>query len=427
VKTRPISARVLRLAVVAAGLFVFPSGLFAQGLIVPGAGAVNRAMAGASTAAPIDVAGAGYWNAAAISGLEGNQIGFSAELAYADMHVTSEIPRLNRSGRTFSNGGLATLPTIAMVHHLEDSCTTVGLGVYAFTGGAVNFPGDSSNPVLSPNDPPLTRGLGPQYASMGGLLIAPMASRQLTDTLAVGGGPTIMTANVALSPAYFAGRNDANGDGVSNYSGATHGHPTWGGGFRLGSYYRPNCSWAFGLSFQSPQWFESFKYNSQDEVGADVPLELDLTMPWYVSLGSAYTGIDRTLIAMDVRFFDWSSTKTFGERPIDGGTAWQSIFSVALGTQYELTDRLAIRGGYLFNENPIPEPATMFNLQLPLIMQHTLSAGASYQLTEKITMDFAWVHCFENSIEGPILQLPEATVGLESKVDAWLLGLSVTY
>ena len=40
-----------------------------QGIIMPGAGAVNRAMAGASTAAAIDAAGAGYWNPATIGAL----------------------------------------------------------------------------------------------------------------------------------------------------------------------------------------------------------------------------------------------------------------------------------------------------------------------------------------------------------------------
>jgi hypothetical protein len=52
-----------------------------------------------------------------------------------------------------------------------------------------------------------------------------------------------------------------------------------------------------------------------------------------------------------------------------------SVFAVALGAQYELTDRVALRMGYLANENPIPDIATLFNVQLPTINQHQISVG----------------------------------------------------
>ena len=92
----------------------------AQGLILPGAGAVHRSMAGASTAAPVSAAGAAYWNPAAISGLPCNQIEFGAELLYADVFLESTIPAgaippgfppTTRSGRSYSNSGLGVART----------------------------------------------------------------------------------------------------------------------------------------------------------------------------------------------------------------------------------------------------------------------------------------------------------------------------
>jgi long-chain fatty acid transport protein len=38
---------------------------------------------------------------------------------------------------------------------------------------------------------------------------------------------------------------------------------------------------------------------------------------------------------------------------------------VALGGQYQATDRLTHRMGYLFNTNPIPSARTLLNVQLP--------------------------------------------------------------
>ena len=88
--------------------------------------------------------------------------------------------------------------------------------------------------------------------------------------------------------------------------------------------------------------------------------------------------------------------------------------------------------GYLYNENPIPAPLTMFNTELPAINQQQFSLGFAMQLCESISMDFTWVHGFENSIRGPVpggqINPPNgATVGLEQSLDAWIVGMAVTF
>ena len=100
---------------------------------------------------------------------------------------------------------------------------------------------------------------------------------------------------------------------------------------------------------------------------------------------------------------------------------------MATGVQYALTDRLTLRGGYLFNTNPIPAPVTLFNVQAPAISQHTLSMGASYAVTENVTLSFAWMHAFDNSIEGPILQIPGSSVRANHQVDSIIAGVNITF
>ena len=78
---------------------------------------------------------------------------------------------------------------------------------------------------------------------------------------------------------------------------------------------------------------------------------------------------------------DYADTSLFGTPVRDGGLGWQSIFVLALGAQYQATDRLTLRGGYLYNMNPIRSEATLFNVQAPGIITNTLSLGASIRST----------------------------------------------
>ena len=61
------------------------------GVILTGQGAINRSMAGASTAAPIDASGALYWNPAAITGLNRSEMEFGLEGLYPQTEVSSTV------------------------------------------------------------------------------------------------------------------------------------------------------------------------------------------------------------------------------------------------------------------------------------------------------------------------------------------------
>ena len=152
-----------------------------------------------------------------------------------------------------------------------------------------------------------------------------------------------------------------------------------------------------------------------------------LTLPQILSVGFAYRPSEFTTIAVDARYLDWGETKLFGDSVPDGGVGWESIFAVAVGVEHWVSDCLAVRAGYQVNKNPIPDPATLFNVQLPGIIQHTLSVGASRVLTDAITMDMALIYGFENSISGPVLQVPDTNVTLESEYVSMAFGMRVAF
>jgi long-chain fatty acid transport protein len=99
----------------------------------------------------------------------------------------------------------------------------------------------------------------------------------------------------------------------------------------------------------------------------------------------------------------------------------------AVGGQYRLTDRLTLRRGYLFNENPINEVQTIFNIQAPGFIQHTMSLGATLRLNDNILFTAGWVHGFRNAIEGPIAQIPGTNARMDAQVDSILAGLTIQY
>src|SRR5262249_19375111 len=152
---------------------------------------------------------------------------------------------------------------------------------------------------------------------------------------------------------------------------------------------------------------------------------LQAQVPAIYSWGVAYKGVEGLLVDVDLRYFDYADAALFGQSIRDGGLGWRSVFAVATGAKYVLTDRVTLLGGYLFNTNPIPVEGTLFNVQLPGIIQHTLSIGASLKLTDDITFTAAWVHGFRNSIQGNIVQESGAFSKFDTQLDSIVMGMNV--
>lgn len=406
-----------------------------QGLVAPGAGPINLSMAGASTAAPIDF-GSSYWNPAAISGLSRNEFLLGSQLIIPSIHlqtflpagsIASLYPPMDRSGRSRSNGGVASnLATGTSFRLSDDSPWTFGIGIFGLVGGGVNFPGSSGQPLLAPFNPPKSFGVGPIYAGISTLEITPIASYQATSRLAVAAGPIITSSAASFAPAFFA-PNPGKVFGISGYPTATNSRPFWGGGFQVGLLYNISSNWNFGFSYKSPNWLEKWSYNSRLPDGTARYIGVQAQLPAILSWGIAYKGLPKTLIDVDFRYFDYSNTSLFGQKVIDGGLGWRSVFAVATGVQYELSETITLRGGYLYNTNPIPATNTLFNVQAPGITTNTLSFGASMKLTEDITSTVAYVHGFRNSITGSVTQIPGGSTRLDTQTDSLVVGLNIQF
>ncbi len=410
-----------------------------QGLVLPGAGPINLSMAGASTASAVDVGGS-YWNPAIISALPRSEMLLSSQFLLPSIHLDSSLPAgsvggfyppTNRYGTSRSDGGVGAVPTAIISFRLsDDSPWTFAMGSQYLAGGGVNFPGSSANPIVSPHDPPRSFGFGPIYSNAAIGLSSIIASRRVTDRLAIAAGPLIAIESVSLNPASFAAPvNGILKGGYPTFPAGFQSRPFWGGGFQLGLFYELNENWNLGFSYKSPIWQERWGYNSTTATGAPNRIGIQASLPEIISWGVAYKGFERTIIDVDLRYMDYANTDLFGTAapPKGNGLGWSSVFAVAIGGQYQLTDRLSLRAGYLFNTDPVPSGKTLLNVELPAITQHMLAFGTSYKVTDDITFSLAYTHQFRNTMSGSILQFTGVSVREDVQIDSIIAGLTVQF
>ncbi|MFO0814163.1 MAG: outer membrane protein transport protein [Gemmatales bacterium] len=400
------------------------------GIYLPGAGAVNGGMAGVSTAKPVDALGAMFWNPAAIGRLGHNEASIGGAFIYPDITLSSSLPQIGGpvlSGSTRSDNGFPLLPSLAIVSKLEEgNPMTLGLGLLSLGGGGVNFPGDASNPVLSPTGPFNQFVLGPIFSSLQLFQLTPTVSYQVTDRLVVGLGPTIDIAIASFDPAYFAAPNINQGQ-LNSFPNAVNARPFWGGGFRAGLVYSVTDTIDMGFGYTSPQWMETFEFNSRDSLGNARRLSLELGLPAIYSWGVAWSAMEQLTLGVDLRYFDYEKADLYGTPVNERGLGWKSAFAVAVGGDYRLTERVSVRAGYQYNTNPLGSTNTLFNIQSPAIIQHTLTVGTTLALTENISTSIGYAYGLPNSISGSVEQLPNARVGLDAESHALLFNLQIKF
>lgn len=416
---------------------------FAQaqlGSTLNGVGPISRSMGGATTAAPLDTLGAFQWNPATITALP-SSTDFGLELLFPHSRLTSRVnadslgpgvPPVTLSGQNNSESGVFPLPEFGVVYNPENSPASYGVGVLMVGGFGVNYPGSSTNPILTP-PPPTGLGVGPIFTQYQLMQLVPTVAFQVTDRLSIGFSPIVNLAALSVDPGFIT----APDPGTGLYPPMNHGSMQWGAGFQIGAFYAADNYWQFGASFKSTQWFSDFDYNSSDPGGVALRPQFGLDAPMTISIGTAYTGIEHLLLAVDARYLNYSGTNGYSDKGFTptgafAGLGWKDMFAISAGTQYQMTDAASVRLGYSYNTNPISDDQAFFNIGSPLIIEHGVYAGTSYNVTSRFKVSLTYNHFFENSISGPIYHpvagaLPGTNVTSTASGDSIIAGASFTY
>jgi long-subunit fatty acid transport protein len=76
------------------------------------------------------------------------------------------------------------------------------------------------------------------------------------------------------------------------------------------------------------------------------------------------------------------------------------------------------------NGNPIPDAASLFNIQLPAINKFAISAGLTYRMTDAVDLTGSVVYALKHSIGGTILEIPGTAIELRQDLTTMSLGFT---
>lgn len=371
-----------------------------NGNILHGVGAVNSAMGGAGVALPNDPLGALHLNPALLTRIDGHRFEFSAENNKAKNAVESSVqtPVGTFSGRTEDDGDPSLIPAFAWTRN-KGGNFAYGMGFLGLAGFGVDYPQDSSNPILAPQP----QGFGRVYSNYQ-LMHVPVAfAWRVNEALSLGLSLNAARATLTANPAGFASP-DCSGPAGPCFVPSVNADSAYGFGATVGIHYQMNDAFALGASYTTEQDFEDFEWNSAaanpglPNYGTARRLKFQLNAPPTLAVGLAFTPTENLQIALDGKQIGFGDAEGLSDF-----LGWEDITVYALGLQYKATDKLTLRAGYNLSESPIPAQANFGNVPVPGIFEDHYTAGLGFWVNEVLQANLAYYQALENRSSGPFV------------------------
>lgn len=386
-----------------------------NGDILEGIGAISEALGGTGVAAPQDPITALVNNPAALgattqSGRPQFDLGLTLFKPVVDARIKT--PAGEMSGG--SKDPFSYIPYLGYNHPVNE-VWNIGLGAYGISGMGVNY--RTRGWDLDGN--PANGYEGDVYTKVASMKSVAATSYRLTDGLVLG---------LALHGNYSTldmnqGERDA-----------------FGWGAQAGLYYNIS-DWHFGASYTTPQRAKfSRLYNFDAFMGDDRKDTLVLEQPAIYALGVGWTP-DKWLFEFNIKNLAWGSTDGYGDFD------WEDQWVYAIGAQRQLFERLYLRVGFNYAQNPIDthngwnpmgiktvqgkQVPTMGyellrNVGFPGIVESHATMGFGYHFSDNLSLNVAYMHAFRKSISSH-----SAGDAFEYKArlaeDSLTLGLSWTF
>lgn len=208
-----------------------------------------------------------------------------------------------------------------------------------------------------------------------------------------------------------------------------------GAGLRIGwvGQLSPNVS--VGATFATKTYMSKFdKYKGLFAEGGD----FDIPANWGV--GVAIRVSDRTDFAIDVMRILYSDVKAVGNPGIlsflgpnnrlglsDGmGFGWRDVTAVKFGVLHRYSSRLTLRGGLVYNTQPIPGREAMFNILAPGVIQKHVTFGATWRLNNGGEVTVSYFHAFDESVKG-VNAIPSGFGGGDVELSMYQNAVGISY
>ena len=275
------------------------------------------------------------------------------------------------------------IPEIGFKHSLTTNLT---FAIAAYGNGGMNTAYQQH--IYGPG----TSGTG---IDLSQLFLAPTLAYKLTENHAIGIAPIVAYQRFR---AY----------GLENFGVGNNSYDnSFGGGVRIG-YTGKLADWlTVGLTYQSRIFttpFDKYKNLFAEHGSFDVPENF--------AVGIALKPNKSLTFALDVEEILYSEVKSVGNAlsaatfgnglgSNDGpGFGWRDVTAVKTGIAYDVTEQLTLRAGYNFSTQPIPDNQTFFNVLAPGVVQHHVTAGATWRFNKNWELTAFYAHAFEQSVTG---------------------------
>lgn len=416
------------------GLAWAPEASATDGHFLHGVGAINSAMGGVGVAgAKDDVLGALYHNPAGLMALDGHHAAFSMELFKPDRTLTATAPTQQGlfTGSQQSKSDFVPIPAFGWSSEVIEDKLVVGFGGLGIGGFGVDYRQNNMHPLLAPKS---QGGFGQVYSNFSLLKVTPAVAFAPSEKLWIGFAANIDWASLAVDPFPAAPPDGA------FYPGATAADVVFGFGFQAGLIYKLTESMNLGLAYSSEQVFDEFSWNSTNADPADPAygvhrdFSFQMNAPAIIAGGVSLQATDKLFLAGDAKYFLYSSTEGFADEGFANngavkGFGWDDIMVVALGGQFQASDRMSLRAGYNYSDNPIPEENSFFNVAAPAVINHHLTLGFGLELVEGVDLSAAYYRAFENEVSGPMYHpamgaIPQSDVTSKMFEDSFVMQFS---
>ena len=309
---------------------------------------------------------------------------FSPNRKYSSSHTVT--PAQTSKKKLFA------IPNFGYSRKLNDRAT-FGFALYAAGGMNTTYNGD----VFSP-------GAGKTGVDLMQVGLSPALSYELTDMVSVGVAPIFSISRFKASGLVAFGGFSSDGANLTNrgYDWA------YGVGGRLGFQVKPSNMFSFGAYYQSRIYMTKFdKYQGlfAEQGDFDIPASAGAGVAFKPMQGLTVTGAYKHIWYSKVKSIgnpgaNLATCPTLMGSSCGAGFGWDDVNVFSVGATYDVNEKLTVRAGYSYNNNPISSSEVTFNILAPAVVKHHITGGLSYKVSDSITLDLAGMFAPSSSATG---------------------------
>lgn len=396
------------LGFILAALIYSPQAFAVNGNQHTGYGPIQEAMGGTGVAAPLDAHVIAI-NPAGMVRVP-NRVDFSVMLGMPQAQMnTSAAPAGNAAaGNQKNEFEVFPIPFISTVWGFMDDRLALGFSFVQNGGSTASYKQSRANPLITGNN-------FDTFVDYRLFKFMPAIAYSILDNLSIG---------VTLQMGYASFGSDMMiTSTLSQTTGRGRTENSFGYGGSLGILYEPMEKLSLGVSYTSVIRFSKFgKYS-------DLTSNNKLNAPRQVRAGIAGWPFEDWIVTAGFHWINWRSVSLLGDSPADGGLGWKNQYIAKFGTQYTIKDRVNLRAGYNWQSALLANNVIYANALVPLVAEHTISAGVGVNVTDHLALDLAYTMSLKNSKteSGTGGAISQAGAGTKVSYVGYAAGIGASY